>query len=346
MKKSYSMVLMLLATVFIFIACEKKIDKSTHTVKENHAVSVSVQKVVRKNLMQTIDFSGRVYSKRSVNVAPSVSGNISAVLVKEGDYVHKGDLIAVMDSTQYRQAKAQLESLQKTYDRMLTLKEKGAIPDEDFNKVEAGYKAAKAGYEFMQKNYEIRAPISGFVTQVMKKSKELYSMMAMGPGGPAILRIVNTNFMRVQFDVSDADISKLKIGQKALISVDSFPNKLFRGKVVYISKEADMMSGKFSCEVLVKNPKNELRANQFANVSIVLKERKNVLVVPKDAFVKKVNAVFVAKDDVAIKSEVKIGLTTKKELEVVSGLKENDLIITRGNVGLTDNAKIVFNNKD
>jgi len=332
---------MLLATVFIFTACENKTSKNEKIIEENHAVSVRVQKITRKNLMQTIDFSGTVYSKRSVNVAPSISGNISSVLVKEGDYVHKGALVAVMDSTQYQQAKAQLESIQKTYDRMLTLKENGSIPEEDFNKVEAGYKAAKAGYKFMKKNYEIKAPISGFVTQVLKKSKELYSMMAMGPNGPAILRIVNTNSMRVKFYLSDVDLPKVKVGKKVIVKVDSLPDKHFVGKVVYLSREGDVMSHKFLCEVLIKNPKNELKINQFAHVFVVLKEKKSALVIPKDAFVEKKGVVFVVKDGIAHARKVTLGIKTENEIELLSGLKSGEVVVIRGNVGLEDGVEVV-----
>ncbi len=327
--------------IFSFIACQKKKEKRV-VYKENHAVLVSVTTVNKKTLMKTIDFSGTVFSKNSANIAPSVSGNIAKVLVKEGDYVHKNQLVAIMDNPQYFQAKAQFESAKKSFERMSDLKEKGSIPLESFDKVEAGYKAAKAGYEFMAKNYEIRSPISGFVVKKYKNSGELYSMMAMGPGGPAILRVVNTNFMRVKFDVSDRDISKLKIGQKALVFVDSFPNKSFVGKLVYISKEADLLSGKFSCELLVKNPKNELKSNQFARISLVLKEKNGVLVIPKDAFLMDKDAVFVVKNNVAKRKNVVVGLKTKKELEVVSGLNANDVVIVNGNVGLLDNSKVIL----
>ena len=314
---------------------EEKVYKSTNYVK--------VVKAKRKTFASYLEFSGTLFSEKSANIAPDVAARVLKYSVNKGDYVHKGDVLAIMDSTQYVQAKAQYENAAKSYHRMLKLKETKTIDQQTFEQVEAGYIAAKAAYEFMKGNYKVKAPFDGFITEKIKNVGEVYMPMSFSPAGPAILRLVNIDYLRVKLHVSDADINKIKVGQKAIITAESYPNQQFEGKVSFVSQEADVMSGMFTVEVSINNKDHRLKSNQFVNVVIIIEEQKDALVIPKEALIKK-SVVFVVNNNIAEKRIVKTGIESEDEIQVVSGVSEGETVIISGNVGLKDGTKVSIKN--
>jgi len=304
---------------------------------------VKVAPVVQKDFASCLHFSGTLFSEKSANIAPDVAARVLKYAVKKGDYVHKGDVLAIMDSTQFVQAKAQYESAAKSYRRMLKLKETKTIDQQTFDQVEAGYIAAKAAYEFMKGNYEVKAPFDGFITEKMKNVGEVYLPMSFTPTGPAILRLVNIDYLKVRLRVSDKDISKIKMGQKAIIAVESYPDREFMGRVSFVSPEADPMSGTFTVEIEIDNKDHKLKPNQFVNVSIIVEEQKDALVISKKALIKK-SIVFVVNNNIAEKRIVKTGIESEDGIQVISGVSEGEMVVISGNVGLKDGTKVIIKN--
>ena len=338
--KSITMVSFLIASVML-LSCqnngvgEKKAYQSINYVK--------VTPVVQKDFASYLHFSGTLFSEQSANIAPDVAAKVLKYTVKKGDYVHKGDVLAIMDSTQFVQAKAQYESAAKSYRRMLKLKETGTIDQQTFDQVEAGYISAKAGYEFMKANRKIRAPYDGFITMKLKNVGEVYLPMSFTPTGPAILRLVNIDYLKARLQVSDKDIVKIKVNQKAIITVESYPDQQFEGKVSFVSPEADAMSGTFTVEIAINNKSHKLKPNQFANLSIVIKEQKDALVIPKQALINN-SLVFVVANDIAEQRNVTTAIESEDEIQVVSGISEGEMVIISGNVGLKDGTKVSMKN--
>jgi len=335
LKKAKAVLLGIMGLAFIFtVGCNKqgKVKKET-AGNFKHSTNVKVTSVKRKNISEYEEFSGVLFSEKSADIAPDISTRVLKYYVKKGDFVQKNDLLAIMDSTQYSQAKAQYENAEKSYKRMLELKKKGSIDEQTFDQVEAGYKAAKAAFQFMEKNKEIRAPFSGYITAKLKNEGEVFSPMAMGPTGPAILRLVNIDNLKLKIQISDKDLPQIKKGQKAIISTDSYPENEFVGKVSFVSQEADMMSGTFTCEISINNSDKKLKPYQFARVKIILAEEKDALVIPQSAIVND-NTIFVVNNHKAEKRIVTLGIQNEKEVQILSGVNEGEMVITRGNIAL------------
>ena len=335
LKKTKTVFLGMISLAFIFsVGCNKQEKVKNETTSNlKHSTNVKVTSAERKDIVNYQEFSGVLFSEKSADIAPDISGKVLKYYVKKGDFVQENDLLAIMDSTQYVQAKAQYENAEKSYHRMLELKKKGSIDEQTFDQVEAGYKAAKAAYQFMTKNKEIRAPFSGYIIAKLKNEGEVFSQMAMGPTGPAILRLVNIESLKLKIQISDKDLSKIKKGQKAIISTDSYPESEFIGKVSFVSQEADMMSGTFTCEITVNNSDNKLKSNQFARVKIILAEEKDALVVPQSTIVND-NTVFIVNNHKAEKRIVSLGIQNEKEAQILSGINEGEMVITHGNVAI------------
>jgi RND family efflux transporter MFP subunit len=219
---------------------------------------------------------------------------------------------------------------------MKELKNKGSLEQSKFDEVETGYNAAKTGYDFLLKHTNVRAPISGIVSYISVKENETFSPAApTALGKPCLFRLINLDKMEAKINVSDKDITRIKTGQKVIVETDSNPEEEFSGKISFISPQADMMSGTFICEIEITNREHLLKHYQFARIKILTNISKNTLVIPQNALIKS-GIVFVVENDIIKKRIVTTGIQNEYEIEVLSGISENEVIAIRGNVGLKD----------
>jgi RND family efflux transporter MFP subunit len=154
-----------------------------------------------------------------------------------------------------------------------------------------------------------------------------------------VLTLVDYSKVKVKIDVSQDDIIRITRKQKALIRVDTYPNRIFEGEVAVVNQTADPLGKKFRVEIWVPNPQFLLKPNTFGQVIIEVNPRPEAVVVPQRAIIED-KYVFVVEDGVAHKREVKLGLQNSAKVEIISGLQPGELVVVEGNSGLTDGAKV------
>ena len=328
--------LIILAAVFAIVltSCQKKTEQEEVKEEFTGAREVKVATAKLGDISSYIEFSGKTEAEKTVNIAPSISGRIAKLIVDVGSVVKKGDLLAKLDDTQLKQTRTQYINMEKNYKRMQELQKTGAIDGATFDEVETGYKVAKSSYEFMLENTEIKAPIDGVITVTYKKEGEYYDAMM----DPMLLRMMNLDKIKAKIQVSDADIDKIKKGQKALLKVSSSDEE-FTGRVSFVSPEADMMSGTFNVEIAVKNRDNILKHNQFARIKVLTETSENTIIVPQQAILD-ANHVFIIENNKVIKKYVTLGLENEYEIEIIEGLQDGETVIIRGNIGLSEGDKV------
>ncbi len=332
----FKKLIILAALLAIALACcQKKAEQEVVKEEFTGAREVKVVTVRQEKISSYIEFSGKIKAEKTVNIAPSMSGRIDKLIVDVGSVVKKGDLLVKLDDTQLKQAKTQYDNMAKNYKRMQELQKTGAIDGATFDEVETGYKVAKSSYEFMLENTEIKAPISGVITVIFKKEGENYDAMM----DPMLLRMMNLDEVKAKIQVSDADINKIKKGQKVLLKVSRNSEEEFTGKVLFVSPEADMMSGTFNVEIAVKNRDNILKHNQFARIKVLTKTSENTIIVPQQAILE-ANHVFIIENNKAVKKYVTLGLENEYEIEITEGLQDGETVIIRGNIGLSEGDKV------
>lgn len=235
------------------------------------------------------------------------------------------------------------DDAEKNYDMALT-KQRSAV---------VGLASAKAAIAKAQAQYDqqnaavqeaeeqlrdatIRSPIDGVVlSRDMEVGSAVSSILTMGSGATLIMTLGDLREVYVKGKVDESDIGKVYLGQPARITVESFPNQKFTGRVTKISPmgtEKDNVTT-FEVRVSISNESRKLRALMTANAEIILEERKNVLTIPE-------GAVLYAKDksteaeipDAASATgkrrvPIKIGISNGARTEVISGLKEGQQVI-------------------
>ncbi len=330
MKALIKIVILSLALSSLVISCAKKEDE----VQQNNVLverNVRVAKVLRRDFYSGINTTGRIESEVYLNLSPVLPVKIAKINVREGDNVSKDQILILMDDSSLKQAELQLRNLRDNLKRMEELLKNDAIDRKSFEDMETAYLVAKSNYDSLYDNTYIKAPADGQISQIAFKEGELFNQML----SPFLIKMLSFDQMKAVVNLSDKEYYSVKKKMKAEIRVDSFPDRIFDGFVDFISPEADRMSGMFRCEIIIDNKDGLLRHNQFSRAFITTAKSEATLVVPISALVN--NSVFVVENGRAVRKTVEIGITTSREIEIVAGIDEAAVVITSGNVGLTEN---------
>ena len=258
----------ILVLIVVFLVMGKK----AGLVGKEFALSVSVQKAASQTITEYINANGKIQPKTEVKISPDVSGEIIELFVAEGDQVKAGQPLCVIKPDMYisalsraeaslnsskarlAQSQAQMIERELAYRRSKQLFDSGAIPVSDFETSEAGWKVAQAevqAAEFAVKSAEasveeareqltktrIYAPVAGTVSALNVEKGERVVGTNMY-AGTEMMVIANLNQMEVLAQVNENDIVKVALHDTALIEVDAYMNRKFKGIVTEIANSA------------------------------------------------------------------------------------------------------------
>ncbi len=341
MKRTITFAMMLaVAGMMLLSGCSgKKSEGQAGTSDQTGFVGIRVRAAEAKigSVKHTIRYSGMIKGYREVDLSPTMSSWIEKILVKEGQKVKKGQLLAKLSPEQYKQAKAQFEAAKQNYLRMKKLYEQGSISQQQFDQIKAAYQAAKAMYELAAKNTELRAPFSGTVASVNMEEGAMFNAMMSRMG---VLTLSDLSKVKIEVGVSDKDVNKIRAGQEVIVKCDAFPDTTFIGKVESVDRVADPMSGTYKVKIVVPNPGEKLRSGMFATVYIVTDKADSTVVIPQNAVVDD-TLVFVVEGNKVRARKVKIGVQGDSLVQVLEGLKPGEKVVTEGTLGLYDGAPII-----
>ncbi|MBS1192640.1 MAG: periplasmic component of efflux system [Nitrospirae bacterium] len=244
----------------------------------------------------TLLLSGTV-EVTEVNLGFKAAGRLSALVVDEGQRVMKGDRLAELDSAEMKNivaqnraavevVEAEQERSRKDYERAVALVEKEVIPPQQLDAAKKSYdatiaqlrqtRAALAASQDRLRDMVITAPVSGVV---LRKNSEAGETVA---AGAAVYSLGDLENPWIRVYVKEDKLGLVKLGQKAEVMTDSFPNKTYLGIVTMISSEAEFTPKNvqtqeervklvFALKVSVKNENGELKPGMPADVKIILR---------------------------------------------------------------------------
>jgi HlyD family secretion protein len=229
-----------------------------------------------------------------------------------------------------------LEDAQKEYELALN-KQRAAHSNVSVNEAEvARARATLERADTDLRNSTIVSPMSGLVlSRDVEVGDAVSSILILGSQATLVMTLGDVTSVYVLGKVDEADIGKVYLGQPARITVESFKDKKFVGKVTKISpfgKEKDNVTT-FEVRVSIENPGGELKANMSANAEIIREEKKDVLLVPDSAILyDKDRKTSVEMPDPKgengrRKVAVKVGISNGVKAEVLEGLKPGDKVV-------------------
>ncbi len=319
--------------------------------------------VTRGSLQNSVTATGTVEPVTQVEVGTQVSGIVSHLYADYNSVVKKGQLIAELDKTNLLNdlaskksnlavSKTEYEYQQKNYNRTRTLYEKQMVSESDYETAYYNYNKAKNNYDIAkiqlataQTNLSyatIYSPIDGVV---LSRAVEEGQTVNAGMNTPTLFNIAaDLTDMRVVADVDEADIGEVREGQRVTFTVDAYPTAVFEGTVQQVRQEATTTSNVVTYEVVVTapNPDLRLKPGMTANITIYTLERNDVLVIPAKALkftpsedcgdtivdCAAEHKVWVPAPGIIRAVSIEIGVAAGSQVEVISGLDENELVLT------------------
>lgn len=319
-------------------------EKETTTTEER-TYPVKVAKVEQEIIDRPLEYTANLVAFKEIYFAPATPGRIGKILVEEDDRIQKGQLLVEMDKTQLNQAKIQYESAKTNFQRIDTLYQLGSASEQQHEQLKTQYELAKMNVEYLSENTRLLSPIHGLVTGKYFENGELFSGAPNTLAGKAaILTLMQINPMKAMVSVSQSYFNQIHKGMNAKIATGIYPDKVFNGKVDKIHPTIDAATRTFKVEVLIDNPKEELRPGMFAAISISL-DKSKALVVPSITVLKQEGTnnrfVFVNNNGVAKKVTVAIGKRFDDKIEIIGDeISVGTQLIVEGQANLMNGSKL------
>ncbi|MBN1272792.1 MAG: efflux RND transporter periplasmic adaptor subunit [Candidatus Aminicenantes bacterium] len=343
-------------------------------------LKATVKKVEKTDLTSIISASGEISPKKNVDISAHVPGRIVKIGVEEGQRVQKGDFLLKLDSIQYEanadrdraqirtfqaeliKAQARLKKDESYYNRQKKLFEEKLISREELETAKAQYDISKADYESIE--FQIKqaqaslkstmdnlsktvynSPIDGIITSLRVEEGEIALVGTMNNPGTVLMTIADLSVMEVEVEVDETDVIGVKIGHKAEVRVDAFPDLVIKGKVTEIGSSAlqkltaSEESKDFKVVITLENPPQDLKPGLSASADIITAEKQDVLVVPIAALAvrelegennedKQEEGVYIVQEDNRVKfTPVIKGIMGEMQIEIISGVEEGQSIV-------------------
>jgi membrane fusion protein (multidrug efflux system) len=323
---------------------DAKIDSLQKQVVSKDSVKstdVSTVAVTPGNFTNYVDLQGHIDAQDNVTAYPQAAGAITAIYVRTGDHVSKGQTLVQLNNSVQQQQIAQLQTqaalAQTVYQRQKNLWDQKIGSEVEFLQAKSNYESAAKQVEGAKQGadlYRIVSPISGTIDQMDLKLGQIAS-----PGATGI-RIVNTDVLKVKADVPESYSADVNQGDNVKVVVPDANDSLML-KVTFASKVIDPGSRSFGIEIKLPNNK-EFRPNMTATIHVADYSKKNSIAVPLNAIQHSDTTafVFVNQNGFAKKQVVKIGATYGGKSEILSGLKGGEQIVTEGASDVEDGDKL------
>ena len=341
--------------------------------KEDVIPKVKVAVVRRGEIAVPIFATGTIYPDRESKIGPKISGTVASVYVDEGDVVRDGQILAELEQdniliakrqceasvsvaeAQLREAEVKERNLRKEKERLANLYEKKAISQQRYDDIETAHSMAVSRLEVLRaqivscqenlamaeqklRDSTILAPFSGIIVKRFVNPGEYITTMP-----PTVLFVImNIDKVRTEVGLPEVHLARVAIGNPVEITVDTYPDARFSGKVSTINPLVDPVSRAFTVKVEIPNGSHRLKAGMFARVKLYPRIHKNSLIVPFKSVVRTggETAVYVLNGNCVSLRPVTVGITDEREVEVMDGLKQGEEVVIEGHYGMADNTRV------
>jgi membrane fusion protein, multidrug efflux system len=294
---------------------------------------VEAEPVKAEGVRQEIIAVGSLRSNESVVLSSEVAGRLAKIEFREGQPVHEGQRLFVLDDSVTRaevaQARASLGLSQRNHERAVELFERKLISTRERDEAAAKLEVDKASVALAEARLaktRITAPFAGTIGLRMVSPGDYINP------GQALAPLEQMSLLKVDFRLSEGALSHIAVGQQLNLEVDAYPGQVFPGKVYAIDPRLAEETRSIGVRARVPNDKGKLRPGLFARVKLVIAERANAILVPEQAIVPQGDKLFVyvIEDGKAAIRPVKVGVRQAGRAEIVSGLAPGDVVITAG----------------
>lgn len=354
-KKNIIITLFVLLAIIISIVAFTKVEKKSE---------YKLSKVERNTIIETVEASGIVNPVKTVSIGSQVSGMIKSLYVDFNSQVKQGQLLAEIDPSlfqaqvdkargdlntaraNYQKTKSMLVYDEANYKRYKELYKKNYVSKSDLDLAQATYNADRASLNAMnaqiaqtsatlQNNLtnlrytKIISPVNGVV---VSRAVDVGQTVAASFQTPTLFTVAqDLTKMQIEVSVSEADIGKIKVGQKVDYTLDGYPNETFKGTVTQVRLAPTTVSNVVTYTVIVSvnNDSGILKPGMTANVSVITSKKENVICVENAAFrftpveitggkKYKEQGIWLLRNNKPVRVKIKMGVTDSEYREIIS----------------------------
>lgn len=306
-------------------------------------VPVELAVAAPRDLPAYFQATGSLEAKRQVDLIAKAQGQVTKLNVEEGDFVRAGQVLLELDPREEQilleQARVNVDNLQKEWDRISSMSEKGLAADRD---IEAARKSLDLAVyerdlaEVRLDNRVIRAPFQGQVTV-----RRVDLGQTVNPGTP-VLGLADVSPLEVLLYLPEQIVRDLAVDQPVELRADVDPDVPLDGRVAMIAPVVDPATSTVKVTLRVDALAGAARVGSFVRARITTDVRESVVSVPKRALVAEAGAtyLFVAEADTVRKVPVTTGYSDDTHIEIVDGVGTGEKIVSVGQGGLRTGSKI------
>ena len=310
------------------------------------ATLITTIAAAKTNFEHKIQVRGNVDSRTNVNVSAEMMGLLTAVNVKEGQYVQKGEVLATIDSENLEMTIAELENQLRfattIYDKRDRLWKKNIGTEIDYLQAKNNKETLENQLATLQTQLaksEIKATFNGTVEQVPVTKGQIVQ-----PGTP-IAFLVSSADMYISAEISESFIGKFKKGDKATVNIPSL-GQSFDSQVISVGRVINPASRTFTIEV--KLPRNDayLKTNLVTRITLTDYASENAIVIPSRIIQEddEGNFVYQVNGNKVNKVHVKLGYSYDNHTEVVTGLAGGEVVVDKGNRTVANGTTVSIQN--
>ncbi|NJY61417.1 efflux RND transporter periplasmic adaptor subunit [Salinimicrobium sp. CDJ15-81-2] len=336
--------LIAVAAIFFLILQNNKSNNEAElsiVAQENTEIAVRTAPAQRESISGQFTVNGTFQPQTRANISAEMGGQVVAIYVEEGDEVKAGQVIAKLSgdkiNVNLNNAKANLDNAISTLERYEAAYKTGGVTAVQLDQARLQVQNARAQFDsasLSSGDTNVRSKVSGIVNEKMVELG-----MVVGPGTP-IIEVVDISSLKLRVEVDEAVVSRLQVGDTVQV-VPSVTKDTISGKITFIAP-ASNGALKFPVEITVDNSQRTRRAGMYATAVFNESGMDNVLTIPREAFVGSVsdNRVFVLENGIAKLKQIQTGINYGNKVEVTAGLNEGDIVVTSGQINLTDNTPV------
>ena len=347
-------ILIVLSVLSFFLV--RRIMKPKEEVEGKALPTVTCISMEKGDIAVKEELLGEISAKEQFRLLSKISGEVLEIDKENGSEVKKGERIALLDNQKQvdaakyslEQAKAQAQVTRDSRDRLATLKESGDISVQDFEAADAQAKAAEAQVKAAKLNYdtqvefsEITAPSDGILqNSILVKG-------AFIPQGTQLATLMGAGSQQVLFSATEELVKNLSVGQSIMLEKgkESYP-----GTITEISSVLLPETGLFPVKAEVEN--TDFPEGSKAKISLTKDSRTSVNVLPLNVLYYENGEAFVyvfegtdGNEGLLRKKKVELGLSGEESAEILSGLSEEDKVVSSWNNEMFDGAKVRLQDK-
>lgn len=348
--------------------------------QKNRLLTVGAMSPIKQDLDVRLTYTADLIPNQLVNVFSRVDGYIAKIYVDKGDLVKANQLLMEIDHTDYvhavNQAKANLLSAKAkvvqqdaalrnaalTLDRMQALIKEQFVSQQDVDTAQVNRDGALALQDSLRAQVQqmavalaqaetnltysyIRAPFAGYIAErnldpgsYVSGATASTSTMSRG-----ILSIHDVDTVRTLIEVVEKDVPLVKIGQRAEVRAEAYPNEVFEGTVTRIVQALNRATRTMTVEVDLPNKDHRLKGGMFARVEVLVDKHLHAIQIPMDAVsrLEDFQYVYVVKDGKAHQVPVELGIRTENRVEVLKGLNGDEQLIVSGKDLVSEGAPVL-----